>query len=53
MIDWGRGYSASYYAEKVDPATWRDVGVIEITDGTIKRESDGKRQSADIVWKEE
>ena len=48
MIDWSRGYSASYYAEKVDPATWRDVGVIEITDGTIKRENEGKRQSADI-----
>ena len=48
MIDWSRGYSASYYAEQVDPATWRDVGVIEITGGTIKRENEGKRQSADI-----
>lgn len=48
MIDWSRGYSASYYAEQVDPATWRDVGVIEITGGTIKRENAGKRQSADI-----
>lgn len=48
MIDWSKGYSASYYAEQVDPSTWRDVGVIEITGGTIKRENEGKRQSADI-----
>lgn len=49
MVDWSKGYSAAYYAERLDPATWRDVGVIEITDGTIKREQTGKRQSADIV----
>ena len=48
MINWAKGYSASYYAERVDPATWRDVEVIPITGGTIKRESTGKRQSADI-----
>jgi hypothetical protein len=49
MIDWAKGYSASYYAEKVDPATWRDVEVIRITGGTVKRELTGKRQSADIA----
>lgn len=48
MVDWSKGYSASFYAELVDPATWRDVGVIEITGGMIKREPTGKRQSADI-----
>lgn len=48
MIDWSRGYSASFYAERVDPATWRDVAVIRVTGGTIKREATGKRQSADI-----
>lgn len=48
MIDWGKGYSASFYAEQVDSSTWRDVGVIEITGGTVKRENEGKRQSADI-----
>ena len=30
MVDWSKGYSASFYAELVDTATWRDVGVIEI-----------------------
>ena len=48
MVDYSKGYSASYYAERVDPATWRDVGVIRLTGGTIKRELTGKRQSADI-----
>lgn len=48
MVDYSRGYSASYYAERVDPATWRDVGVIQLTGGTIKRETTGKRQSADL-----
>ena len=48
MIDYAKGYSASCYAERVDPATWRDVGVIQLTGGTIKREITGKRQSADL-----
>lgn len=47
-VDWSKGYSASYYAEKVDPSTWRDVALIGITGGTIKREQTGKRQSADL-----
>lgn len=48
MIDWGKGYSSAFYARRVDPATWRDVEVIELTGGTVKREPTGKRQSADI-----
>ena len=48
MVDYSKGYSSSYYAERVDPATWRDVGVIRLTGGTIKRETTGKRQSADL-----
>lgn len=47
-VDFSKGYSASYYAERVDPATWRDIGVIKLTNGTIKRETTGKRQSADL-----
>jgi hypothetical protein len=47
-IDWSKGYSSTCYAKRVDPATWRDVEVIELTGGTIKREPTGKRQSADI-----
>lgn len=48
MVDYSKGYSASCYAERVDPATWRDVGVIRLTGGMIKRETTGKRQSADL-----
>ena len=47
-IDWSKGYSSTCYAKRVDPATWRDVEVIELTGGTVKREPTGKRQSADI-----
>lgn len=47
-VDFSKGYSASYYAERVDPATWRDVEVIQLTGGTVKREPTGKRQSADL-----
>lgn len=37
--------------QEVDPATWRDTGVIQITGGTIKRELTGKRESADVDCK--
>lgn len=47
-MDWNRGYSASYYANVVDPTTWRDTTRIEITGGTVKRETDGLMQSCDI-----
>lgn len=47
-MDWSKGYSASYYMTRVDPATWRDVERIEITGGSIKRNGDGLMQSADI-----
>lgn len=49
MVDYSKGYSALCYAERVDPATWRDVGVIRLKGGTIKREATGKRQSADLA----
>lgn len=47
-MDWSKGYSASLYMTIVDPATWRDVETARITGGSIKRESDGLRESADI-----
>lgn len=48
-MDWSKGYTATYYAERIDPATWRDIAVIELTGGTVKREQTGKRQSADLA----
>lgn len=47
-MDWNKGYSASYYAKRVDPMTWHDLELIEIKGGSIKREPSGLRESADI-----
>lgn len=47
-MDWSKGYSASYYVARVDPVTWKDIGRIEITGGSIKREPSALRESADI-----
>lgn len=49
MVDYSKGYSALCYAERVDPSTWRDIGLIKLKGGTIKRETTGKRQSADLA----
>lgn len=45
---WSSGYQVSYYVTRLDPVTWRDIERIEITDGSIKRESNGLRESASI-----
>lgn len=45
---WKNGFSASYYAYIVDPASWRETERFEITGGSIKRSDEGLRDSADI-----
>ena len=52
-MDWSKGYSAAYYAAIVDPTTWRDIGSIRLTGGTIKRVATGLRQSATIACTEQ
>ena len=47
-MDWSKGYTSEYYMTVVDPATWRDVSRIEITGGSIERETDGLMQSASV-----
>lgn len=47
-MDWTKGISASYYMSIVDSATWRDIQRIEITGGSIKRQSTGLMESADV-----
>ena len=47
-MDWSKGYSASYYMARVDPVTRRDMGRIEITGGSVKRNTSGLMQSADV-----
>lgn len=47
-MNWAQGYTAEYYATRVDPGTWRDIERIEITGGSVKREATGLRDSAQI-----
>ena len=49
MIEWNKGYEASYYMSVVDSATWRDIERIEITGGSITLDDDqGLRGSASL-----
>lgn len=48
-MKWDVGYSASFYMTEVDPVTWKDKGRIEITNGSINRQTTGLRQSADVT----
>lgn len=48
-MNWAKGYSAQYYMAEVDPATWRDIATIQIIEGSIQRELDSLRESADIT----
>ena len=51
-MEWSKGFSALYHMTLVDPIAWHDVGRVEITGGSIQRESDGMMQSADIDTRE-
>lgn len=54
MVDFDRGFSASYYANFVDPASWLDMiddsenRRLNITGGAIKRVTTDLRESADV-----
>ena len=47
-MNWNNGFTARYYAERVDPASWRDIGRYEIISGSISRTNTGLMESADI-----
>lgn len=47
-MNWNKGFSASYYAYFIDPASWRETERLEITGGNIKRTDEGLRDSADL-----
>lgn len=49
---WSDGYTAAYYITVVDPKTWRDVGRLEITDGSISRSTGKLMESADVEMTE-
>lgn len=45
---WADGYTSTYYLTIVDPRSWRDIGRVEITGGTIERSEDDLLESADV-----
>lgn len=47
-MNWDKGFSARYRAFFVDPITWRDLNEIDIIDGSISRNEDGLRESANV-----
>ncbi|MBR2264229.1 MAG: hypothetical protein IJ917_07825, partial [Firmicutes bacterium] len=47
-MDWSKGFSANYYAAVVDPATWKDIEIFEIEDGSISRSESALMESADL-----
>ena len=51
-MKWSSGFSASYYAYIIDPASWRETQKIDIISGSINRAGDGLRDSADIECRE-
>ena len=48
---WANGYSAAYYASVIDPVTWREIGRIEITGGTVTRADSDLMESARLSCK--
>lgn len=47
-MNYEAGYKATYYAYIIDPKSWRDQIRLDVISGSIKRQSKGLRQSADI-----
>lgn len=47
-MNWNTGFSARYYMERVDAATWRDVERFEITGGSIAHSAGDLMEAADI-----
>lgn len=45
---WNQGFTSAFYAYIIDPVTWRETTRLEITGGTIKKTTDGLRNSADL-----
>lgn len=45
-MDWNLGFTAQYYAHFVDRDTWRDLDRLDITGGSVKRQTNGLRASA-------
>ena len=49
---WKDGFTAAYYITLVDAKSWRDIGRMEITEGTIERIQTDLMESADLTMTE-
>ena len=47
-MNYGAGYKATYYAEIINPRSWTEQERVNIKSGSIKRQEDGLRQTADL-----
>lgn len=47
-MDWTKSKTTAYYGYVIDPATWRETEVFQITGGKISRQEGGLRDSANI-----
>ena len=47
-MEWDKGYTATFYGYTMDPASWREKTMFQITGGSIDRTFEGLRESADI-----
>lgn len=47
-MDWIKGYSASYYLTVVDPKSWRDLRIVDITGGSISKSNTSLMESAQV-----
>lgn len=51
-MNWNNGFSARYYVSEVDPATWKDIDRLEITEGSVSVQSEGLRNAADFTCRD-
>lgn len=47
-MDWSKSKTTQYYGYFIDPVTWRETEVFQITGGKISRQEGGLRDSANI-----
>lgn len=45
---WSEGFTGTYYLTIVDPISWRDIGRMEITGGSVEISDEDLMQSADV-----
>lgn len=51
-MEFSNGYTATFYAAVVDPGTWQDIDRLEIVSGSISRNENDIRQSADLTLRD-